>query len=35
MVRVAIEDAFTLVIKELGIQVGIEEYEVSYYHQDT
>jgi hypothetical protein len=35
VVTVAIEDGFTLVLKELSLQVAIEEYEVSYYHQDS
>jgi hypothetical protein len=35
VMTVTIEDAFTLVLKELSQQIAIEEYEVSYYHQDS
>jgi hypothetical protein len=34
-VTVAIEDASTLVLKELALQLSIEDYELTYYHHDS
>ncbi len=35
VVTVTIEDASTLFLKELGMQLAIEEYELTYYHHDS